>query len=374
MKRGGRFPEAKRYMDCRGKLRWRFRPPRGRGFTRDLGTAWGSPEFIERYEAALAEWSGRGRIGADRTLPGTFNELIVRFKVSPEFLALAPSSRRSYGAVLETLRAEIGRFPFAKMLPEHVKALLARRAATPAAANIMRKRLHQLFVFAGLNGRNPVKETRPYTMRTGGFHTWTDAEIAAYRARHPLGSTPRLAFELMLCTGAARVDAVALGWGNVSADGRRISYRREKMKGRDGELVNLPILAPLAAALALVPRDRFTFLETAEARSRTPAGLGGSMREWCDQAGLPACTAHGLRKALARTLAENRATVPEIMAALGHKTPAEALRYAREADKARLADSGMERAAPALDPSANVANVTPMFAKKPRNRLKRKGD
>ena len=38
------------------------------------------------------------------------------------------------------------------------------------------------------------------------------------------------------------------------------------------------------------------------------AGLGNRMREWCDEAGLPQCAAHGLRKAIARRMVAVEAT------------------------------------------------------------------
>jgi hypothetical protein len=38
------------------------------------------------------------------------------------------------------------------------------------------------------------------------------------------------------------------------------------------------------------------------------------MREWCNQAGLPHCSAHGLGKAGATLAAENGATLHQIMA------------------------------------------------------------
>jgi len=47
-------------------------------------------------------------------------------------------------------------------------------------------------------------------------------------------------------------------------------------------------------------------------------------------------TVHGLRKNAGIMLAENGATVPMIMAALGHKSPKLALYYTRLADQAKL--------------------------------------
>ena len=52
-------------------------------------------------------------------------------------------------------------------------------------------------------------------------------------------------------------------------------------------------------------------------------GLGVRMRGWCDKAGLPHCSSHGLRKAGA-ALAENGATEHQLMAIFGWSTIQEA--------------------------------------------------
>jgi integrase len=53
-------------------------------------------------------------------------------------------------------------------------------------------------------------------------------------------------------------------------------------------------------------------------------------------------TTHGLRKNAGIMLAENGATVPQIMAALGHKTPKMALYYCRLANQKLLAEQASE--------------------------------
>lgn len=78
--------------------------------------------------------------------------------------------------------------------------------------------------------------------------------------------------------------------------------------------------------LDALPADAFTFLETRGGERRSPFALGNKMREWCDEAGLPDCTSHGLRKAIARRLAEAGASPHEIMAVTGHTTLAEVTR------------------------------------------------
>ena len=47
--------------------------------------------------------------------------------------------------------------------------------------------------------------------RSTGFYSWTEDDIAAYRARWPLGTKQRLAMELMLWTDQRKIDAIHLG-------------------------------------------------------------------------------------------------------------------------------------------------------------------
>ena len=60
------------------------------------------------------------------------------------------------------------------------------------------------------------------------------------------------------------------------------------------ELSYKPILPALAEIIAASPCGDLEFLVTDYGRPFTPAGLGGKMREWCNEAGLPHCSAHGL--------------------------------------------------------------------------------
>jgi integrase len=79
-------------------------------------------------------------------------------------------------------------------------------------------------------------------------------------------------------------------------------------------------------------------------RGLTVDGFSQWMRDAITAAGLPLeCQPHGLRKAAGRRLAEAGCTAHEIMAVLGHKTLAEAERYTREADQARLAEGAVAK-------------------------------
>ncbi len=86
-----------------------------------------------------------------------------------------------------------------------------------------------------------------------------------------------------------------------------------------------------------------TFLQTAYGKQRSPNGLGTAMRGWCDAAGLQNCSSHGLRKACARRLIEAGATPHEMMSITGHKTLAEAQRYAETFARSAASDRAMGR-------------------------------
>ena len=105
---------------------------------------------------------------------------------------------------------------------------------------------------------------------------------------------------------------------------------------------------------------------------RSAAGLGNKMREWCNAANLPQCSAHGLRKACARRLAEAGATAHEIMSITGHKTLAEAQRYTKAALREGMADSAMEKLLSRPNQKQTVVNLQARFAENYANHMKEK--
>jgi len=84
-----------------------------------------------------------------------------------------------------------------------------------------------------------------------------------------------------------------------------------------------------------------TYLATTQGKPFSAAGFGNKFREWCDQAGLPECTAHGLRKAGATIAAENGATAHQLMAIFGWSSMSEAERYTKAVQQSALAAASM---------------------------------
>ena len=46
----------------------------------------------------------------------------------------------------------------------------------------------------GLIDHNPVRNAKKINSKSDGFRTWTVAEVAAFEARHPVGTMARLAW------------------------------------------------------------------------------------------------------------------------------------------------------------------------------------
>ena len=72
----------------------------------------------------------------------------------------------------------------------------------------------------------------------------------------------------------------------------------------------------------------------------TDAGFGNKMREWCNQAGLPECSSHGLKKIAATICAEAGATDRQMMALFDWSSEKMAGVYTSKANKVRLAQAG----------------------------------
>ncbi|MGR3478024.1 MAG: tyrosine-type recombinase/integrase [Sulfitobacter sp.] len=350
-KRSDKYPRAKAYRDRHGKRRWRYRV---KGFTAELGTDYGSDDFEHRYQEAENGSKAKGHIGAGRTIPRSLDDLIAHF-YKLHFPTIEESTRADYRSVIEPLREKHGRKRVAHLKVRHVMAIKAEMHETPSQANKTIKRLSQLMDLAvemEWITSNPVKGVKKYVTTTDGFHTWDEGEIARFYEVYELGTPAHLCMTLMLYTGAAKVDAVKLGPSNVK-DGR-IKYRRQKTKKNPtGVEVDIPMHPALAEAIDASPAT-FTFLETRQGKPRTRAGLGSSMRKWCDAAGLPLCSSHGLRKAICRRIAEAGGTPFEIMSVSGQVTLAMAQKYCETFGRRDLADSAFSR----LDGTKAEQNLT----------------
>ena len=326
--------------DRDGKRRVRFRR---RGVSVYLtGIPW-SEDFMRQYAAALEhEQDQRAQIGAaKRTLPGSFSALCVSYYNSPEFCGLKASTQSVRRNILERFRREHGHRSLKDLKAIHIRTILGAMADRPESANGLLKVLRAVLAHAvvvGLLASNVALSVKRYRNRNAeGYHTWTEDEIAQFQLAHPLGMRAGLAMALALYTGQRRSDVVRLGWQHVK-DGR-IVVRQQKTS----TALTIPIHPELERALAALPRTNMTFLVTEFGKPFAAAGFGNWFRRMCNEAGLPHCSMHGLRKAACRRLAEAGCSANEIAAVSGHASLREVARYTSAASQRLLADRAVER-------------------------------
>lgn len=304
-----------------------------------LPGAVGSGEFMAAY-AAAEKGSKLPVLRTTAASPDSFKALCEAFFRSATFKELTPRSGRYRRLLLESFCMEHGDKPYRMMERHHVLEFRDEIAHKPGAATNLVKALRHVFSFAvsyNLAKDNPA-QTVPYLRKKGsGFHSWTIEEVRQFEACHPIGTKARLAMALLFYTGQRRSDVVTFGRQMLRNDGK-LHYTQQKT----GRQMATKIIRPLAEIIAATKSTGLVFLETSHGQKYTSNGFGNAFRAWCNEAGLPHCSAHGLRKALGARLAEIGATTSEIQAALGHETLSEADRYTKAANRDSNTNAAME--------------------------------
>ena len=338
-----RLPYIHEFRDRHGRVRRYVRLP-GRKRV-PLPGAPGTAEFMDAYQAALAEREvSRPAIGAARVVPGSTSAAVAAYYQDASFRALASSSQQMRRRILERLRTEYGGHRIALLQRSHIAALVG--AQTPSVAKNWLKTIRGLMQFLIASGQredDPTAGLKPPKVRAGEIHSWTEQEIAAFEAHHGIGTRARLAMALLLYTAQRRSDVVRMGRQHVRSG---VLIVRQQKTGR---VLAIPIHPKLAEIFTATEGNNLTFLVTGNGKPFSAAGFGNLFRQWCDEAGLPKhCSAHGLRKAACRRLAEAGCSEHEISAISGHASLSEVQRYTRAANQAKMAKAAMASVARAF--------------------------
>ncbi|MDI1345322.1 MAG: tyrosine-type recombinase/integrase [Pseudolabrys sp.] len=308
-----------------------------------------SPEFMAAYEDAMCGDSlPKREIGAGRTRAGTFDALIVRFYASTIFAGWSAETQRTRRNIIERFRVDTlpgaklnnGRCRVAHLLPKHVETMISAKIKTPAAARNFRKTLRALMQFAiaeGMRKDDPTERVAAPKAKTDGYKTWGEEHIEAFERGHAIGTRARLALALLLFSAQRRGDVVRMGRQHLRGD--LLSVRQNKT----GALLQIPIHPELKRVIDATPADHLTFLMTEFGKPFSAAGFGNLFRDWCNEAGIPkGYSAHGLRKAACRRLAEAGCSASQIMAISGHRSLGEAEKYVRAVNQVALARTAMK--------------------------------
>jgi integrase len=334
------------FRDRHGTERFRYRHGE---VSRYLPGPYNSPEFKAALKAAT---NAEPIVKQPRHAPGTVNELLGLFYRSNVFDSLDGKRQSVLRGILEAFRDDYGKDLIANFKPAHIEAILLdkkqkrrvgkRKVGGAEAARNLHKQLKRLFRLAVKLEwivTNPAELADSAGGKRGTRHTWTEPQIAQYRARHPLGTKARLALEIILWTGQRRGDVSRLGPQHLKGD--RIEWTASK-----GSKPMVMLLAPqLKAAISAMPAVGIkTLLVTQFGKPFSVDGFGNRFADWCREAGLPdECRAHGLRKAIARRGAQLEATQQQLKAIGGWEQDAEVTTYTKGVDQARLAESILSR-------------------------------
>lgn len=348
-----------RFTDQHGRDRLRFRR---KGFPSGyFKAALGTEAFREEYRAfnnpeapvAAARAAHDARIE-----PGSIADLRRQYYAVPVRLGPTETTQRKIRSVLDRGFFD-GRetWPVAGIRFDHLDAMIAdrrkpffneetkRKEGGDQAAKKLRKELVRLFDFAEkikMVPATPMKHVAKVKIapadRSPGYYPWSEDDIAKYRERWALGTKQRLAMELLLWTDQRKVDTIHLGPQHVK--GRHFVVRQSKT----GKTLKLLIADQLRAAIDAMPgSDALCFILTEYGKPFSVKGFGGWFRDQCDAAGLPRCTAHGLRKAMMRRMAELEMSNSSMKSVSGHSKDEEVSRYVESANQERLATAAITR-------------------------------
>jgi integrase len=151
------------------------------------------------------------------------------------------------------------------------------------------------------------------------YEPWEPGPALRYEQRHPIGTKARLALGLFFFTAQRKCDVVLFGRQHIR--GGVLTFTQQKNGNRKPVKLELPVLAALQKIIDASPCGHLTILVTEFGKPFTAKGFGSKFRAWCDEAELPHCTAHGLRKAGAVIAAEKGATLQKSFTNFGYWRP-----------------------------------------------------
>lgn len=330
----------------------------------------GSEEFMAAYAAALASQPNTSDIGADRTLPGTINALVVDYYRSDEWQSqLGEDTRKTRRRIIERFRAKHGNKRVALLRENHIVKMLAEIDKRSAKRHWL-KAIRGLLRFAvpTMLRVDPTAGIGNIKLKSKGHHPWTDEQIAQYRDYWPLGTQQRLVMEFALETVSRKGEVVLLGPQHVKDGWIRI----KRTHGSDD--VEIKVTPALQAALDAMPKSHLTYIVTTQGKQRSKYGLGNDFAKWATEAGLPKyCRLHGLKKSGIHQRANAGYTAHELMADSGHKSISMVQHYTKGFDKKRLAASGAAKMRLAQSENADYTNSAPPLHKQAKKSLKNAG-
>ena len=348
------LPYIEKNRTRHGQLRYYFRV-RGKRICR-------LPDDIDSEEFSRAYWKARKTTATPLDEPGralpvhlsvvprSFQWLSLMYIRSHDFLELDVTTQSKRRAIIEAMWEEPialnkpqGRLfrdmPMVNLDRANIEVLRDRKRDTPFAADERLKILRQIMDTQDANGRslvdNHARLVKPFRRKTDGHHTITSDEIGQYIDKHGAHSNAVYALSLLMYTGLRVSDLAALGPQHRRGDMFRLRlFKNRNRTPVDIEIAIHPILEAVIASRSV---RGLTYLQTEYGNPFTVKGLGKRISDWFNQADLPHCSAHSVRKGLATDQAHNEATDNMLEAMFGWRDGKTSKIYTQSAERARLA-------------------------------------
>ncbi|MGH0004567.1 site-specific integrase [Pseudovibrio ascidiaceicola] len=349
--------------DRHGKIRRYFRKDRQSRRIR-LREEPGTQAFLDEIARAQLGLTKPAPLAKDkpkktiRKVKGTFGWLAEEYlsRVGPTFAkSTVDQKRRVLTAIgdetcLSASRSALRDMDYRGLTKAHVTKLRDQKAGTPEAANHRVKALSALFEWAcgeaELAETNPVHGVKKFKSNTTGHHTWTQDEMDQFAAHHSPGSKAHLCFTVLRYTGLRISDVSRLGPKHLYTDREtgllHFKIATKKNENNTSKVIDMPVLPPLALAIKDLD-EQATFVQTQWGKQYSIKSLGNRFSTWCNQANLPHCSAHGIRKADAVLAAEQGATAHELLSMFGWEKLSTAEIYTRKANAKRLSQTGSSK-------------------------------
>lgn len=327
------------FPDRNGKMRHYFR--RGKMKAIALPPIVGSKIFNEQYAECLELYGPKAAPGS-RSSPaeGTLGFVIRKYrsKDNAAWANLTDGSKDVYNRELDWLDELFGRGDLQALTEMHVRKMREMLKAKPSVADHTVDKVGMLWSFAkeslGMRlGVNPAREVKSIHRTRISHPAWPEKLCDLFEAN----ADPVLqrAYFLLRYTGQRRSDIVKMERGHF--DGTAIEVVQQKT----GTYVWVPAHKNLRDHLTATGIVGDYLLTSKRGHQYAAKTLTNMICEACTDLGFPGFSPHGLRHLAGSSLAEAGCSLHEIMSILGHLTEKEAADYVRQAQRKRMAKSGI---------------------------------
>lgn len=255
---------------------------------------------------------------------------------SPEFSGLAKSTKAVYTSLSKQLRAFFGDMRMQQIKPMHIYQWLDGYHS-PHQANIGRAMVSNVMEIAvrkGLIDHNPVKDTRPLTVK-GRERYMTDEEFRTIREK--ANAVLRCAMDLSYLTGCRISDVLKMQISDCTEDGILVAAQKTAKRSKTKQLFawNPALLEAVEAAKAIPrPVRGFALLCTRRGTQYSYATINDWWLEAVKAAGVAGVVFHDIR---AKSATDAKLLRMDYQALLGHADKRMSQRYIRVAEVKEVA-------------------------------------